>query len=86
MSPSLVTRGSRGVGRGQVAIVLFRNTGTEAIRPLGSSVRSSVKYVDDWKKVVRTPNSELPRPIPRNYLESDHGCTSRIYFDKRVIT
>ena len=25
--------------------------------------------------------SELPRPIPRNSVESDHGCTSRIYFD-----
>ena len=26
--------------------------------------------------------SELPRPIPQNSVESDHGCTSRIYFDK----
>ena len=25
--------------------------------------------------------SELPQPIPRNSMESDHGCTSRIYFD-----
>ena len=25
--------------------------------------------------------SELPLPIPRNSMESDHGCTSRIYFD-----
>ena len=25
--------------------------------------------------------SEIPRPIPRNSVESDHGCTSRIYFD-----
>ena len=25
--------------------------------------------------------SELPRPILRNYAESDHGCTSRIFFD-----
>ena len=25
--------------------------------------------------------SELPRPIPRNSVESDHGCTSGIYFD-----
>ena len=25
--------------------------------------------------------SELPRPIPRNSVELDHGCTSRIYFD-----
>ena len=24
---------------------------------------------------------ELPLPIPRNSVESDHGCTSRIYFD-----
>ena len=28
--------------------------------------------------------SELPRPIPRNSLESDHGCTSSIYFDNAV--
>ena len=27
------------------------------------------------------PQSQLPRPIPRNSVESDHGCTSRIYFD-----
>ena len=25
--------------------------------------------------------SELPRSIPKNSVESDHGCTSRIYFD-----
>ena len=25
--------------------------------------------------------SELPRPIPRNSVKSDKGCTSRIYFD-----
>ena len=25
--------------------------------------------------------SELPRPIPRNSVESDHGYPSRIYFD-----
>ena len=25
--------------------------------------------------------SELPRPIPQNSVESDHGCISRIYFD-----
>ena len=28
--------------------------------------------------------SELPQPIPRNSLESDHGRTSRIYFDNAV--
>ena len=22
----------------------------------------------------------MPRPIPRNSVESDHGCTSRVYF------
>ena len=27
-----------------------------------------------------TIKSELPPPIPRNTVESDHGCTSRIYF------
>ena len=25
--------------------------------------------------------SELPKPIPGYSAESDHGCTSRIYFD-----
>ena len=25
--------------------------------------------------------SELSLPIPRNFVESDHGCTERIYFD-----
>ena len=25
--------------------------------------------------------SEQPRPIPRNSVESDHGCTLRIYFN-----
>ena len=25
--------------------------------------------------------SELSRPIPRNSVESDQGCTSKIYFD-----
>ena len=25
--------------------------------------------------------SELPRPIPLNAVESDHGCPSRIYYD-----
>ena len=25
--------------------------------------------------------SELPRPIPRNSVELDHGCTSSLYFD-----
>ena len=29
-----------------------------------------------------TPQLELPRLIPRNSVKSDHGCTSRIYFDK----
>ena len=31
--------------------------------------------------VVLTCQSELPRPIPRNSVDSDHGCISRIYFD-----
>ena len=25
--------------------------------------------------------SALPRPIPQDIVESDHGCTFRIYFD-----
>ena len=41
-----------------------------------------------WKSPVQshlsldTKQSELPHPILRNSVESDHGCTSRIYFDK----
>ena len=31
--------------------------------------------------VTEVNQSELPRPIPQNSVESDHGCTSRIYFD-----
>ena len=30
--------------------------------------------------------SELPRPIPWNSVESDLGCTSRIYFDNVALT
>ena len=33
-----------------------------------------------WIKRI-SMQSELPRPIPRYSVESDHGCTSRIYFD-----
>ena len=33
-------------------------------------------------KIVKIYNkSELPRPIPRNSVESDNGCTSGIDFD-----
>ena len=30
---------------------------------------------------IHPEQSELPRPIPLNSVESDPGCTSRIYFD-----
>ena len=30
--------------------------------------------------------SELLQPIPRNSVESDLGCTSRIYFDNVTLT
>ena len=30
--------------------------------------------------------SELPWPVPWNYMESDLGCTSRIYFDNVTLT
>ena len=32
--------------------------------------------------VYASLQSELPPPIARNSVESDQGCTSRIYFDK----
>ena len=34
----------------------------------------------------RMIQSELPRPIPWNSVEIDHGCTSRIYFDNVTLT
>ena len=30
---------------------------------------------------LKSVDSELPLPIPRNSLESDNGCTARIFFD-----
>ena len=30
--------------------------------------------------------SELPRPIPWNFMEPDLGCTSRIYFGDADVT
>ena len=33
------------------------------------------------KEMCVPRQSELPMPIPRNSVKSDHGCTSRIYFD-----
>ena len=56
----------------------------------------NAKYVDIIRSIFRLEayrnivldgvqelqrQSELPRPIPRNFVESDHGCTSRIYFN-----
>ena len=42
------------------------------------------------KKIITishsNPQSELPWPIPWNYVESDHGCTSRLYFDNVTLT
>ena len=42
------------------------------------------KYADPPKLLLLTQivQPELPRPISRNSVESDHGCTSRTYFDK----
>ena len=40
--------------------------------------KGSCKLVTD---VMVITQSELPRPVPRNHVESDHGCTSGIYFD-----
>ena len=34
-----------------------------------------------YHRPVHGTQSELPRSIPRNSVESDHGCTSRFYFD-----
>ena len=31
--------------------------------------------------LLHSPQSELSWPIPQNSVESDHGCTSMIYFD-----
>ena len=66
------SRGGGGLdrpGNSHVGIGFLRNTGTdtprEAIGPLGPipslgrSVRPSVKYVDHYKNIVRTPLAEL---------------------------
>ena len=35
------------------------------------------------KGLKETVQSEVPRPIPRNSVESDHRCTFNIFFDNR---
>ena len=44
-------------------------------------VLSTYVSSDRYLSIHGGRQSELPRPIPRNSMESDHGCTSRIYFD-----
>ena len=40
------------------------------------------KVRSSWDETLMiNTQSELPRPIPRNSVDSDYGCTSRIYFD-----
>ena len=34
--------------------------------------------------IILESQSELPRPILRNSVESDHACTSRIYLNTAV--
>ena len=50
---------------------------------LFSAVRSSffLGYFREPMIMVNTNRKCLGRPIPRNSMESDHRCTSRIYFD-----
>ena len=60
------------------------------------SVQINMKHVSYWQRLQRAKQrvtfrqviyvgkSELPWPIPLNSVESDHGCTSRIYFDNAV--
>ena len=36
--------------------------------------------------IVAYGQSELPRPMPRNSVDLDHGCTSRSTLITRVIT
>ena len=36
--------------------------------------------------LITSLQSEFPRPIPWNSVESDLGCTSRIYFDNVTLT
>ena len=58
--------------------------------PLGISVLPSVKYLKT-KKGFQDSNygifkSELLWPIPWNSMESDLGCTLRIYFDNVTLS
>ena len=43
----------------------------------------NMSMASKWESFIFTCNSqlELPLPIPCNSVESDTGCTSRIYFD-----
>ena len=43
-------------------------------------------HVDETSNITSNVQSELPPPTPRNPVESNHGCTSRIYFDNAVKT
>ena len=58
---------------------IFANQLTSALLELNSGRRGRLTA-----EIFSCPNlhqTELPRPIPRKSVESDHRCTSRIYFD-----
>ena len=47
-----------------------------------SAANTQVKIRQEFINEAKTVNPiELSWPIPRNSVESDHGCTSRIHFD-----
>ena len=56
---------------------------------LHTRLRTSVKFKQNHGSSEKNDvvaaqgvfQSGLPRPIPRKSVESEHGCTSRIYFD-----
>ena len=46
-----------------------------------SSFRNTIKVQTVRIQIKAYIQSGLPRPIPLNSVESDQGCTSRIFFD-----
>ena len=48
---------------------------------IAAYVFKKVEYNIDimrWSVAMSVCQSEMPRPIPRNSVESDHGCTWRL--------
>ena len=54
---------------------------SSAVAQNRDSVTGALHCEKELFELHQVLQSELPRPIPRNSVESDHGYTSRIYFE-----